>query len=47
MQCLSNTLTDPNPDQNFILEEEAGKLYKTNRTLYDGKIREWTKKYAQ
>ncbi|KAI1298116.1 Ubiquitin-conjugating enzyme E2 8 [Halotydeus destructor] len=41
---ISSLLTDPNPDDPFVLE--AAKLYKADRAKYDETARDWTKKYA-
>ena len=41
---ISSLLTDPNPDDPLV--PEIAKLYKENKTAYEEKASEWTRKYA-
>ena len=41
---ISSLLTDPNPDDPLV--PDIAKLYKDDRSAYEEKAREWTRKYA-
>ena len=41
---ISSLLTDPNSD--YPLNPEAGRIYKSDRAKFDKIAKEWTKKYA-
>lgn len=44
MIAISSLLTDPNPDS--PLNAESAQVYKTNRNLFNKRVREWVRKYA-
>jgi ubiquitin-conjugating enzyme E2 D/E len=41
---ITSLLTDPNPDDPFV--PEIAQLYKSNKSLYESKAREFTLRYA-
>lgn len=41
---ISSLLTDPNPDDPLV--PEIAKLYKEDKSAFEEKAREWTRKYA-